>query len=111
VGLPEELEEPTAIHMPFISQARPKMEARLLMARKPQYSGPWKKIRVKVLERDGYRCQIRAAGCTQNAEEVDHILPVSMGGEWFDEENLRAACARCNNARNMKHRTTASRVW
>jgi 5-methylcytosine-specific restriction endonuclease McrA len=81
------------------------------MARKPQYAGPWRRIRREVLERDGHRCQIRADGCTQNATEVDHILPVSMGGEWYDKDNLRAACQRCNNARNVKHKTTASRAW
>ena len=81
------------------------------MARKPQYSGPWKRIRLEVLQRDDNRCQIRAHGCTQVAEVVDHILPVSMGGDWYDKENLRAACSRCNNARNVKHKTTSSRAW
>lgn len=81
------------------------------MARKPQYAGPWKRIRAKILERDGNRCQIRGAGCLQVADQVDHILPVSMGGDWFDELNLRASCHRCNNARNIKHKTTASRTW
>ena len=81
------------------------------MSRKPQYDGPWKKIRLKILERDDYRCQIRAQGCTQEAVEVDHILPVAMGGDWYAEENLRASCSRCNNGRNAKHRTTASRAW
>jgi 5-methylcytosine-specific restriction endonuclease McrA len=82
-----------------------------VMARKPQYSGPWKKVRAEVLLRDDNRCQIRAAGCTQVAVEVDHILPVSMGGEWYELDNLRAACSRCNNGRNMKHKTTSSRAW
>ena len=81
------------------------------MARKPQYAGPWRKVRAKVLERDAHRCQIRGAGCLQHATEVDHILPVSMGGPWWDEDNLRAACRNCNQARNVKHRTTASRQW
>jgi 5-methylcytosine-specific restriction protein A len=81
------------------------------MARKPQYSGPWKKVRLQVLERDGNRCQIRGQGCTDTATEVDHILPVSMGGAWYDEDNLRASCSRCNNARNVKKTLTASRAW
>jgi 5-methylcytosine-specific restriction enzyme A len=81
------------------------------MARKPQYAGPWRRIRAEVLLRDGNRCQIKAQGCTQLADEVDHILPVSLGGEWFDIDNLRAACKRCNLARNVKHIRTASRQW
>jgi 5-methylcytosine-specific restriction protein A len=81
------------------------------MARKPQYSGPWKKVRLKVLERDGHACQIRGPGCTGAAQEVDHILPVSMGGAWYEEENLRASCSKCNNARNIKKLITSSRQW
>lgn len=81
------------------------------MARKPQYAGPWIRVRKKVLERDGHRCQIRTQGCTQEATEVDHILPVSMGGAWYDEENLRASCSRCNNNRNIKVHVKGSRQW
>lgn len=81
------------------------------MARKPQYSGPWRSVRARILQRDDHRCQIRGPGCSTVADQVDHILPVSMGGEYFEEDNLRAACRHCNNQRNVKHRTTASRAW
>lgn len=81
------------------------------MARKPQYSGPWKTIRREVLLRDDYRCQIKLEGCTQVAEEVDHILPVALGGEWFDKDNLRASCRACNLRRLRKAKTTSSRSW
>ena len=81
------------------------------MARKPQYDGPWRKVRQKVLQRDDYRCQIRAHGCTQIAQEVDHILPVALGGDWYDETNLRASCRACNLGRNRKATQTSSRSW
>lgn len=81
------------------------------MARKPQYAGPWRRIRLEILKRDDNRCQIRGPGCTMTATEVDHILPVSMGGEWYEHDNLRASCSRCNNARNAKKITTGSRTW
>lgn len=81
------------------------------MARKPWYDGPWKKIRAQILERDGHRCQIRGEGCTQIAQEVDHILPVALGGAWYDEDNLRASCRACNLHRLHKTRTTPSRPW
>lgn len=81
------------------------------MARKPHYSGPWKQIRRRILDRDEHRCQIRAHGCLQWATEVDHILPVALGGAWWDDENLRAACRPCNLGRNIKARTTSSRRW
>lgn len=79
--------------------------------RKPQYEGPWRKVRAQILQRDNYRCQIKGYGCLHEATEVDHILPVSMGGEWFDDSNLRASCRPCNLARNVKHQRTASRAW
>ena len=81
------------------------------MARKPWYEGPWKKVRQQVLERDNHVCQIGNAGCTRNATEVDHILPVSMGGPWYDPDNLRASCRWCNLQRNRKVTAAPSRTW
>ena len=65
----------------------------------------WKVIRLRILERDGYRCMI----CGQSgADSVDHIVPRVMGGSHADS-NLRAAHFRCNSRRGaqMKRRTRA----
>lgn len=78
--------------------------------RKPHYSGPWRTIRRQVLERDQHICRIGAPGCTLVANQVDHIVPVSRGGAWWDLANLRAACPRCNNGRNAIA-SKASRTW
>lgn len=59
----------------------------------------WRKIRLQILERDGYVCQIRRKGCTDIATQVDHIVPVTKGGAKYDPRNLRASCAKCNNSR------------
>lgn len=72
---------------------------------KPHYSGPWQRIRRKILERDGHLCQIRGPRCTTVATEVDHMIPDSQGGAWFDPLNLRASCAPCNNNRIDRRRT------
>ena len=60
---------------------------------KKQYrsTAQWKKIRLKVLNRDAYTC----AYCGDTANEVDHIWPKSKGGE-DTLDNLVAACRRCN---------------
>ncbi len=79
--------------------------------RKPHYSGPWRTVRKAVLERDRHLCQIGAPGCTGHATQVDHILPISKGGSWWDTSNLRASCPRCNNGRNKTATLKASRVW
>jgi 5-methylcytosine-specific restriction endonuclease McrA len=111
MGMPEGQATTAGFHLPIPTPTGPQMEAPLLMARKPQYAGPWRRIRREVLQRDNNQCQIKGEGCTQIAQQVDHILPVSMGGDWFEKDNLRASCARCNNNRNIKHRMTASRAW
>jgi hypothetical protein len=62
------------------------------MAEKPyRATAGWKKIRVKVLQRDAYTC----AYCGDVANEVDHVYPKSKGGE-DTLDNLVAACRRCN---------------
>jgi 5-methylcytosine-specific restriction endonuclease McrA len=45
-----------------------------------------------VFARDGHRCQY----CGKAAENIDHVVPRSRGGqhEW---ENVVAACRRCNS--------------
>jgi 5-methylcytosine-specific restriction protein A len=79
---------------------------------KPQYGGAWPRIRLDVLERDGYLCQIQAKRCTSQADQVDHIVPVHLGGAWHDPMNLRASCSNCNNGRTYKAKTAKpSRVW
>ena len=77
----------------------------------PAYSGPWKQVRLAVLERDSYRCQIRLPGCTFKATQVDHILPVKDHGPTFDPALLRAACQSCNLARHSKQTPSPSRRW
>lgn len=55
----------------------------------------WRKLRRQILERDGYRCAV--VGCTQRANEVDHIRPHSLGGT-DDPINLTSIC-RYHHAR------------
>ena len=64
-----------------------------------KYGGKWQTVRKKILARDGYVCQIRAKGCQGQATDVDHIVPPSLGGSWYDWANLRAACHHCNAGR------------
>jgi len=75
----------------------------------------WRTLRLRILMRDGYRCQINAKGCTQTADQVDHIVALVDGGEKYNPTNLRAACTHCNASLgatlgNMKRRRV-SRTW
>jgi 5-methylcytosine-specific restriction enzyme A len=76
----------------------------------------WRKVRLAVLERDGWKCQIRLPGCRGEADEVDHVVPHDRGGAWYDEANLRASCGFCNRARGNRQRQrfgsrNPSREW
>jgi 5-methylcytosine-specific restriction endonuclease McrA len=51
----------------------------------------WRRLRLKILERDGYRC----AYCGAWADTVDHIVPKNRGGTDV-ESNLVACCRKCN---------------
>jgi hypothetical protein len=64
----------------------------------------WKRIRLQVLERDGYICRIRGPHCQGKATAVDHIIPMADGGALYDPANLRAACAWCNNWRAVRQK-------
>lgn len=60
------------------------------------------RLRRAVLERDGFRCQLRLEGCTTVAEQADHIRPREVAGDGLD--NLQAACAWCNNSKGEPNR-------
>lgn len=57
----------------------------------------YRKLREKVLIRDAYTCYY----CGQEANTVDHIIPVSKGGISSDD-NLIAACQRCNGGKSNR---------
>ena len=80
-----------------------------------RYDGYWRKVRRRVLERDGYLCQIKGPKCTVKATQADHVIPVLAGGALYDEENLRAACGHCNRSREdqtrKRRQVRPSREW
>lgn len=58
------------------------------------------RIRRVVFARDGRACQLGLAGCTGDAEEVDHIVPWFEGGR-EDLGNLRAVCRACHKLKTQ----------
>jgi 5-methylcytosine-specific restriction endonuclease McrA len=59
------------------------------------YKGDWSERRLRVLERDGYACQLRYPGCLGRGSQVDHIVQPEAGGT-DSLENLRAVCRKCH---------------
>lgn len=54
----------------------------------------WRRIRARILARDGERCQLQTEVCTHVATEVHHTLGRKITGD--DPGHLIAACKPCN---------------
>lgn len=81
-----------------LEQARKKDEYENSVAR--QRSMMTRKIRVRILERDGYRCVLCGRGAKDGVKlEVDHKKPVSKGGLTI-ESNLQTLCRECNRGKS-----------
>jgi len=53
----------------------------------------WERVRVRVFERDGYRC----TACGKPGRlECDHIVPLQRGGSPYELDNLRTLCRGCH---------------
>jgi 5-methylcytosine-specific restriction endonuclease McrA len=64
----------------------------------PRLSGKYKAMRLQVLHRDNYVCYY----CGGDANQVDHVVPVSRMGNPVDMDNMVAACKRCNVLKGAK---------
>jgi 5-methylcytosine-specific restriction endonuclease McrA len=68
-------------------------------------SGKWKKLRITVLDRDGWICAI----CGGVADTVDHIYPRVKGGDMWALDNLQSLCKKDNSrkgGRFFSHKAT-----
>ncbi|CAA7399201.1 unnamed protein product [Spirodela intermedia] len=54
--------------------------------------------RKSIFYRDSYTCQYC---CSRENLTIDHVMPISRGGEW-KWENLVTACSRCNSKKGQK---------
>ncbi len=60
-----------------------------------------KENRLKIFERDGYKCHYCKKQLTRFSATLDHIQPISEGGD-NSYENLVTACLHCNSQRGSK---------
>lgn len=56
------------------------------------------KLRYNVLRRDGFTCQYCGRTAQDGLLEIDHIVPIKMGGT-NDIDNLQTACKECNRGK------------
>ena len=63
-----------------------------------------KKVRFEVFKRDSFKCQYCGRSAPDVVLEVDHIIPVSKGGD-NDISNLITSCFDCNRGKRDKKLT------
>lgn len=63
-----------------------------------------KSVRFEVFKRDSFKCQYCGASAPDVILEVDHIVPVTEGGE-NDMMNLITSCRDCNRGKGKKRLT------
>lgn len=59
------------------------------------------KVRARVFARSGGFCTYCPVEIIETAFDIDHVVPLSKGGA-DDEDNLVAACPRCNRSKGAK---------
>jgi 5-methylcytosine-specific restriction enzyme A len=65
-------------------------------ARQRGYTGQWERRRATFLKKHRW-CVI----CGEPAEQVDHIVPVAVGGSMWDEANWQPLCRHHHSAKTM----------
>ena len=71
----------------------------MVKGKDPRLSRKYKKQRLLVLARDGYTCVY----CGQEADQTDHVIPVSKDPHLaLDPNNLVACCRKCNVAKGSR---------
>jgi len=59
----------------------------------------WKKLRLQVLQEEGYRCH----WCGGKATQADHLVELDRGGDPYERTNLVASCRPCNAKRGSHY--------
>ena len=57
----------------------------------------WIKLRNKMRELEPLCRHCKQNGIITPTQVIDHIQPISKGGEPYDMENLQGLCAKCHN--------------
>lgn len=68
-----------------------------------------KKVRFEVFKRDSFKCQYCGKGSPDVILEIDHISPVSKGGD-SDILNLITACKDCNSGKSDRELSDDSAI-
>lgn len=62
----------------------------------------WSRVRRVIYERDGHICMKCGKGVKIDHFHVDHIIPISKGGDEWELSNLELSCPECNLKKGAK---------
>lgn len=68
------------------------------------HSTRWRKLRARILERDPLCVECKKNKRLSESIVADHIVPINMGGDPWDEENLQGLCTMHHNAKSGRER-------
>lgn len=72
------------------------------MADWPYNTPRWQTLRAQTLRQEPLCRLCQANGSLTAANTVDHITPISQGGEPFDRANLQPLCASCHSRHKQR---------
>jgi 5-methylcytosine-specific restriction endonuclease McrA len=66
------------------------------------YDAKWHRVRLTILQRDNWTCIYCNKHLVGSDATVDHVNPLSKGGDRLETSNLVAACRSCNSQKSNK---------
>lgn len=62
----------------------------------------WSVLRIKALKRDNYAC-VKCGRKKDTSELIgDHIIPIALGGDEWDLNNIQTLCIKCNKIKTAQ---------
>lgn len=62
----------------------------------------WRRLRIRVLTEEPFCKECAAQDVVCASAEVDHIVPLSQGGDPYDRKNLQGLCKACHARKSIK---------
>jgi 5-methylcytosine-specific restriction protein A len=83
-------------------EKQPSKQIPLTESRKVHGSNKWREISKSHLKENPLCVKCMADGKVVAAEETDHIIPISKGGDPWAKENRQSLCKKCNRKKGNK---------
>lgn len=89
-------------YFPSSKRSKPQKE-REHRHKEPRYhTTKWRELRAYVLQCSPLCAMCEQIGVVTLAQMVDHINPVRLGGEFWDQSNLQPLCNSCHASKSGK---------